>query len=353
MNSWRKITGHPLVLLASLVTACGNADPVVDVPEEVTRLQDVAAGIETNAQGYGEAKIAEGHVMIEVPAGNFTMGTDDGPENERPAHTVYLDDYWLSKHPVTVGQFKHFVEETGYLTDSERGVGCWVFVGEEWEPRLDGTWKNTYFQQEDSHPVVCVSWYDAIAYADWFSEKTGVGFKLPTAAQWEKGARGNDSRTWPWGNEIPDGTRANYADTKYWNKYGEARVADKDVDDGYVETSPVGSYPAGASPYGLLDMAGNVWEWCHDYYAGDYYSRSPDRNPLGPAEGRVGDDGVADRVNRGGGSWTDRSGHLTTEGGHNLRSAGRTGDGDNSSDDHMGFRLAIDDVIRPQHSRPQ
>lgn len=353
MSDRRKTPRYPLILLTCLATACGDADPRVDVPEEVTPFQDLGATIERNAQGYQEADVGEGHVMVHIPAGEFLMGTDDGPENERPAHTVYLDDYWLAKHPVTVGQFKRFVEETGYLTDSERGVGCWVFVGEEWEPTLDGTWKNTYFEQEDSHPVVCVSWYDALAYADWLSKKIGVEFKLPTAAQWEKGARGSDARTWPWGNEIPDGTRANYADINYSNKYSEARSADKNIDDGYVETSPVGSYPAGASPYGLLDMAGNVWEWCHDYYANDYYTRSPDRNPLGPLEGRVGDDGVADRVNRGGGSWTDRSGHLTAEGGHNLRSAGRTGDGDNSSDDHMGFRLCIDDISRPQHTRPQ
>jgi formylglycine-generating enzyme required for sulfatase activity len=341
-----------LASVAFLAAACnGGENGSADVPEEVAKLQSKAARIDKNALGFWEAELAEGHVMVEIPAGEFTMGTDDGPDNERPAHTVYLDGYWLSKYPVTVGQFRRFVDTTGYVTDSEQGAGCWVFVGEEWEPRLDGTWKNPYFEQEDSHPVVCVSWYDAMAYAQWLSEETGVELKLPTAAQWEKGARGTDQRTWPWGNEIPDGARANYADVNYWNKYGEARVADKNVDDGYVETSPVGSYPAGASPYGLLDMAGNVWEWCHDYYADDYYAESPHRNPLGPLEGRVGDDGVADRVNRGGGSWTDRSGHLTADGGHNLRSAGRTGDGDNSSDDHMGFRLCIDGIPRPEHSR--
>lgn len=108
--------------------------------------------------------------------------------------------------------------------------------------------------------------------------------------------------------------------------------------DGYTETSPVGSFPAGASPYGLMDMAGNVWEWCYDVFQDDYYSISPLRNPFGPPDtGKK----VQARVNRGGGSWTDRSGHITPEGGHNLRSAARTGDEQNSSDDHMGFRVAI------------
>ena len=352
MHSRLKIPRYILILIAFLATRSSHGGQT-DMPEAVSKLRDRATRIEKNLHGYWEAELEEGHVMIHVPAGEFTMGTDEGPDNERPAHKVHLDDYWLAKHPVTIGQFKHFVEDTGYVTDSERGVGCWVFVGNEWEPRLDGTWKHTYFEQPDSHPVVCVSWFDAVAYAEWLSKKTGVEFKLPTAAQWEKGARGTDARTWPWGNEIPDGTRANYADVNYWRRYGEARDPDKNIDDGHVETSPVGSHPAGASPYGLLDMAGNVWEWCYDYYARDYYQRSPDRNPLGPEEGRIGDDGVADRVNRGGGSWTDRSGHLSTEGGHNLRSAGRTGDGDNSSDDHMGFRLAIDDIPRPRHARPQ
>ena len=158
-----------------------------------------------------------------------------------------------------------------------------------------------------------------------------------------KGARGTDGRIWPWGNEIPDGTRANYADINYWNKYGEARNPDQSIDDGYTETSPVGSYPAGASPYGLLDMAGNIWEWNYDVYDRDYYKTMPDRNPAGPP-----DTGEADqsREDRGGGSWTDRSGHITPEGGHNLRSAARTGDEQNSSDDHLGFRIAVDYLDR-------
>ena len=107
--------------------------------------------------------------------------------------------------------------------------------------------------------------------------------------------------------------------------------------------SPVGSYPAGASPYGVMDMAGNIWEWNHDQYSSDYYSGMPARNPSGPAP-REAEDRA--RENRGGGSWTDRSGHLTAEGGHNLRSAARTGDEQNSSDDHLGFRVVIDFVDR-------
>jgi formylglycine-generating enzyme required for sulfatase activity len=240
-----------------------------------------------------------------------------------------------------VGQFRKFVEETGYVTDAEKGHGSWQFWEGQWVVRLNGNWKNPYFEQGENHPVVSISWNDSVAFSKWLSKRTGIPFKLPTAAQWEKGARGTDERIYPWGNDIPDGTRANYADIHFWKKYDDSRKANKNVDDGFIETSPVGSFPPGASPYGLMDMAGNVWEWCYDVYDGNYYTDSPYKNPAGPLDTGQADQG---RVNRGGGSWTDRSGHLTPKGGHNLRSAARTGDEQNSSDDHMGFRLCIDSL---------
>lgn len=312
-------------------------------PEAVDLIQDKAKKIVRNDSGYWEAEFEDGHVMIYIPDGEFTMGSNEGLPNEKPVHKVHLDGYWLGKYPVTVGQFRKFVEDTGYVTDAEKGQGSWQFWEGRWVVRLDGNWKNPYFEQGEDHPVVSVSWNDAVAYSRWLSKRTRVAFKLPTAAQWEKGARGTDERIYPWGNDIPDGTRANYADIHFWKKYDDSRQADKNVNDGFVETSPVGSFPAGASPYGLLDMAGNVWEWCYDVYDGNYYSESPYKNPMGPTDTGRPDQ---ERVNRGGGSWTDRSGHITAEGGHNLRSAARTGDEQNSSDDHMGFRLCIDFLPR-------
>lgn len=320
-----------------------EAPLVQDMPEAVSRMREKSVKIAKNEKGYWEAKFEDSPTMVYIPEGEFTMGSEHGLPNEKPVHRVYLDGYWLGKYPVTVGQFRKFIEETGYVSDAEKGNGSWQFWEGRWVVRPDGSWKNPYFEQGENHPVVSISWNDAVTYSQWLSIKTGIDFKLPTAAQWEKGARGTDERMYPWGNDIPDGTRANYADIRFWNKYDDSRQADKTEDDGFTETSPVGRFPAGASPYGLMDMAGNVWEWCYDVYDDDYYSASPYKNPLGPPGTGTPDQ---DRVNRGGGSWTDRSGHITPKGGHNLRSAARTGDEQNSSDDHMGFRLCIDSIPR-------
>jgi cyclase len=333
-------------------TAYTNADAWIEniyhglektIPENIAEIRKKAKRIYKNKKGFWEAEFKDGHVLVYIPAGEFPMGSEEGLSNERPVHKVYLDDYWLGKYPVTVGQFRKFVADTNYVTDAEKGKGSWQFWKGEWLVRLDGNWKNPYFEQGDDHPVVSVSWNDAIAYCTWLSKKTGLDFKIPTAAQWEKGARGTDERKFPWGNEKPDGSKANYADINFWHKYKDARQPDKNIDDGYTETSPVGSYQEGASPYGLQDMAGNVWEWCHDVYQTDYYTVSPYENPSGPPDTGKPDQ---ERVNRGGGSWTDRSGNITPKGGHNLRSAARTGDEQNSSDDHMGFRICLDYIKR-------
>jgi formylglycine-generating enzyme required for sulfatase activity len=187
--------------------------------------------------------------MVLVPAGEFWMGSDESAD-EQPRHRVGLDAYYIDKYEVTNAFYKRFMEATGRAAP--------------------GYWNNTSFNGE-SQPVVGVSWHDADAYCKW------AGKRLPTEAEWEKAARGTDGRKYPWGEQW-DSSRANAGD-----KLGK--------------TAPVGSYPSGASPYGVHDMAGNVWEWVADWYDKDYYKRSPERNPTGPDSGW-------NKVLRGG-SWYD------------------------------------------------
>lgn len=219
----------------------------------------------------------DGSEMILIPAGEFIMGSDDGEENEKPVHAVYLDSYEIGKYPVTVAQYRKFCEATGRRMPNA--------------PHWD--WK-------DEHPIRDVTWDDAEAYCKW------AGGRLPTEAEWEKAARGTDGRTYPWGDT--------------WDKN---KCANQDLN--LTSTVSVGSYPAGASPYGCMDMAGNEWEWCADWYDDNYYMTSPSRNPRGPSSGCY-------RVLRGGG-W-----HLYDS---NPRCAYRTGFYPNYVYliDYYGFRL--------------
>ena len=204
--------------------------------------------------------------MVFVPDGFFTMGSNEGNNNERPAHKVYLKAFFIDKYEVSNALYKKFIEATGH--------------------RNPKYWDDERFNAPDQ-PVVGVSYDDAIAFAMW------AGKRLPTEAEWEKAVRGKDQRIWPWGNKWdPDLDPDWDPDTEdhYANIYGK--------NDGYEFTSPVDSYPQGASPYGALNMSGNAWEWCADWYDEDYYHDSPLFNPKGPAKGTM-------RVLRGG-SWVNK-----------------------------------------------
>jgi serine/threonine-protein kinase len=243
--------------------------------------------------------------MVYVPAGDFIMGSQlgAGSDEEAPQHLVTLDAYWIDQTEVTNAQYHLFVDATGYPAPAL----C--------EP-ADSTFADAGLAD---HPVVCVSWDDAQAYCAW------VGGRLPTEAEWEKAARGTDERTYPWGNSF-DGSLANYCDNTC-----ELSQRDTGFNDGYVRTAPVGSYPAGASPYGALDMAGNVWEWVSDWYNFYYYAKSPQLNPGGH---NIGDY----RVLRGG-AW---SGFPT-----NARSAFRGWLAPDMGDRAIGFRCVVISIPAP------
>lgn len=202
----------------------------------------------------GEERVIGDAPMVYVPAGDFTMGSDDDTDNEKPAHTVYLDAFWIDKFLVTNAFYKRCVDASkcsapATYKGASKGVNT-----------RDPYYGNPSF---DNYPVIYVSWDDATKFCAW------AGKRLPTEAQWEKAARGTDGRTYPWGNTW-DGQRLNSWDSSPRRD----------------DTTAVGSYPSGASPYGALDMAGNVLEWVADWYDGNYYSSSPRNNPKGPSSGQ-------------------------------------------------------------------
>lgn len=216
--------------------------------------------------------------QVFVPAGEFFMGSDAGNTDEGPVHAVYLDTYWIDQMEVTNTQFAGFVAAAGYETTAESTGRGWIYDG-GWRVVNGANWHHpqgpgSSIDNLANHPVVQVSWYDAQAYCVWY------GRRLPTEAEWEKAARGADQRLYPWGNTF-DGARLNFCDVNCSESW-----ADIGVNDGYAITAPVGSYPAGASIYGALDMVGNAWEWVADWYGGDYYTSAPYENPIGPVNGQ-------------------------------------------------------------------
>ena len=239
-----------------------------------------------------------------IPAGTFTMGSDDDLPNEAPAHKVYLDAYYIGKTEVTNAEYYPFWLESGG-TDSEHTPIS--YEGEF------GTWPEIA-KTKPNYPVVGVSWDAATAYAAW------RGMRLPTEAEWEKAARGTTARRWPWGNTFAQRIKDATLHANIWKQSG-------------AHLKPVGTYPTGISPYGAHDMAGNVWEWVADWYSENFYRHSPDRNPKGPTVG-------SRRVVRGG-SWLNPETF--------ARCSTRFGQHPPIGTSFIGFRLAKDATPPPPH----
>jgi len=246
-------------------------------------LNQKAKNIYKNEKGFWEAEFDYEIVVVYIPKGEFTMGSNDGDSDEKPAHKIYLDGYWIGKYEVTFDQYDQYCNENNIIKPDDEG----------WSRR--------------KMPVINVSWNDALEYTKWISRKIGLTFRLPTEAEWEKAARGNNGRKYPWGNTFFNNGRACY------NQEG-------------TRSKSIGFYTSSVSPYGLLDMSGNVWEWCLDWYSEKFYTNSPTRNPNGPFSG-------SKRVARGG-SWKD-----TIE---SLRCSNRNKASPIARNNALGFRLCLD-----------
>jgi formylglycine-generating enzyme required for sulfatase activity len=267
-----------------------------------------------------------GMVFVWVPEGRFTMGSpvrEAGRDSdEGQVDSVTMNGFWMGKHEVTRGQFRKFVEATGYVTDAEKAGWSWYWNTDEkkWDRKNGLAWQRAGFEQGDDHPVVHVSWNDANAMVEWMNRTGTDTVRLPTEAQWEYACRGGTRTARFWG----DGTKAacefaNMADQTSARQFNWEPI--HPCTDGFVYTAPVGSFRP--NPFGLHDMLGNVWEWCADAYSATANIRSAAQNSPGSGA-------ESDRVGRGGG-W---NGHPDS-----VRSANRNHD-DFSLESRGGSQLA-------------
>lgn len=282
-----------ILLIVPILTNCQKQDRV---PEESSIHISDNSSVSISRIGSSKTREIDGMVMVYVPAGEFEMGGSDtnAESDEKPVHPVDLNAYWIDKYEVSNAQYALCVADGD----------CTV-------PQYTGYYtRSSYYGNPDydNYPVIIVSWHQAQAYCQW------AGGDLPTEAQWEKAARGTDGRTYPWGNESPSCQLANYNKGNYESPSYCVGA-----------TSPVTDYEGGASPYGALNMAGNVWEWVRDWYGSNYYSNSTAENPSGPVSGSY-------RVLRGG-SWYYGSRY--------IRAAYRDNLFQTDTSDLIGFRCAL------------
>lgn len=233
---------------------------------------------------HQEAAGRDGAPLILIPAGPFLMGSETGQEDERPVHRIELDSFYIDKYEVTVSRYARFLQAES--------------------PDRPFLWAQATQGAQGQKPVIGVDWFDAKEYCKW------VGRRLPTEAEWEKAARSDDQRTYPWGNEPPTRTHAN-AGQRTWS--------------GYETLWAVGSHARGSSPYGVADLAGNVWEWVADWYDQTYYATGPKKNPQGPRQGPL-------RVLRGG-AWNNDAA--------NIRATNRAAYTPSARRNDVGFRCAM------------
>ena len=314
LSGWNNDKSHPefqkcLDALASIVPNRDDFGRYIASPIEVPLRQE---------------EVVSDFVLIR--GGLFTMGSPTGEvdrfDNETQ-HQVKVSDFYLCRYAVTVVEFRKFVEASGYRTDAEKGDGSYVWDGKEWKKRAGINWRygvsgSERTQAEENHPVLHVSWNDAVAYCKWKSEKTGKPFRLPTEAEWEYACRAGTTTPFNTGENLTTG-QANYDGNYPYNNNQKGVYRENTV--------PVESFAPNA--WGLYNMHGNVFEWCGDCYGDKYYeeckAKGTVENPAGPETG-------SDRVLRGG-NWNSYARY--------CRSAYRRNVTPGYRNANVGFRLAF------------
>jgi formylglycine-generating enzyme required for sulfatase activity len=278
-------TAMPTDVPTVMPTDVPAAEPTA-MPTDIPTAEPTETTASTLAPGEIQVSDVDGMEMVYVPGGDFSMGSLVGTANEQPVHNVSLDDYWIDRTEVTNAMYHMCVQAGACLRPM-------VFSS-------NTHYGYYFFEPYANFPVIALKWSSAEAYCTW------AGRRLPTEAEWEKAAVGTDGRTYPWGNDLPNSGLLNFN-----RPTGDAAA--------------VGSFPFGASPYRVLDMAGNLTEWVADWYAADYYASSPSSNPTGPVEGQY-------KVLRGG-SWHSDE--------YLVRSADRHWLAPDTRDVVVGFRCAL------------
>ncbi|MFV2044472.1 MAG: SUMF1/EgtB/PvdO family nonheme iron enzyme [Anaerolineales bacterium] len=296
------LSRDPLQAVAEDSTITSTLQPATEAPTSVPSPSQAPPETALPVLGVGSTMDSptDGVRLVYVLKGEFSMGAGDSDpdasSNEKPEHTAFLDAFWLDQAEVTNRMYRQCVN----------AGAC------------DSPARRSEFDQPDltDHPVVWVSRRDAEDYCQW------AGRRLPTEAEWEKAARGAEGRTFPWGSGAVAGHLLNFADVNLNEEW-----ADPSVDDGFEYSSPVGNYAAGASPYGALDLAGNVWEWVSDWFDPQYNLDSTADNPAGPASSPAG-------------TYTVRGGSFLSDA-RNVRAAYRYGYSPDTSAADLGFRCAV------------
>jgi len=314
-----------------------HASPDDAGPDDAVRGRRPAAGAATFAIASPPAPGRYQGPMLAIPGGTFRMGEESPAaypaDGEGPVHEVELAPYTLAAHAVTNDDFAAFVDATGYVSDAERFAWSFVFAGllpadfpptaavanaPWWRQVFGADWRHPEGPQSDvggrgDHPVVHVSWADAVAFCDW------SGTRLPTEAEWERAARGGlEGRIFPWGDELEPGGEHRM------NVFQGTFPSHDTGDDGWIGTASVDAF--GPHGYGAFNMTGNVWEWCADWFSPGYYRTSPRQGPTGPASGQV-------RVMRGG-SYLCHASYC-----RRYRVAARSSNTPDSSAGNVGFRV--------------